>query len=584
MNRLALGGLLAVGAFALNACGGAGRNSAALPATASSPSPGKAASATLRITIPAKASTAAAKRSPRYISPATESVAISFVPTSGPTQTFNQNLTTASNPNCTASLVSPTICTITLALMPGSYTATFVTYDGLLDGGGNPTGSALSANQNIPVTIVAGQANTVDVAFQGIPTSVAFLPNTTSTLRGSPQVGFNLAVCDPAQSVTVVGVDADGNYILGPGAPVPSLVSSNAALVSVTAPTTGAPNTFVLNPQAGATAGQQVALTATATPSASAPNDSGAAAVSTIVAINYDQYVCRTYTELPNSVQNPFGITVGPDSAIWAADNGDGSIGNGLILRTTTAGAFSTYAALIAPYGITSGPDGKLWYTDPINDEVGSMTTTGTAAAYSLASGSQPYGITAGPDGNIWFAESVRRNIANISPTTHAITEYSDPTGGYPIGIAAGPDGYLWFTSGDSAIGRMSTGGAVTVFTLAPNSFPAAIAAGPDGAMWFVESLGNRVGRITTDSTHTITEFAIPTADANPYGITAGTDGAMWFTESYANKIGRIALNASPSRPNITEYPVGGNPRFIVTGPDNAEYFTEGASKIGRLK
>ena len=32
-------------------------------------------------------------------------------------------------------------------------------------------------------------------------------------------------------------------------------------------------------------------------------------------------------------------------------------------------------------------------------------------------------------------------------------------------------------------------------------------------------------------TTHAITEFAVPTASAEPYDITAGPDGNLWFTE-----------------------------------------------------
>ncbi len=37
-----------------------------------------------------------------------------------------------------------------------------------------------------------------------------------------------------------------------------------------------------------------------------------------------------------------------------------------------------------------------------------------------------------------------------------------------------------------------------------------------------------------------VTEYAIPTADAQPGGITTGPDGNLWFTENDADKIGKI--------------------------------------------
>ena len=53
-------------------------------------------------------------------------------------------------------------------------------------------------------------------------------------------------------------------------------------------------------------------------------------------------------------------------------------------------------------------------------------------------------------------------------------------------------------------------------------------------------------------TTHAITEFPVPTADAGLCGITAGPDGNIWFTESGADKIGMINPTPTPS----AEFPI----------------------------
>jgi streptogramin lyase len=60
----------------------------------------------------------------------------------------------------------------------------------------------------------------------------------------------------------------------------------------------------------------------------------------------------------------------------------------------------------------------------------------------------------------------------------------------------------------------------------AAGSGPAVITAGPDGALWFADTLGNKIGRITTNGV--ITEFPTPTVTSQPAGITTGPDGALW--------------------------------------------------------
>ena len=88
-------------------------------------------------------------------------------------------------------------------------------------------------------------------------------------------------------------------------------------------------------------------------------------------------------------------------------------------------------------------------------------------------------------------------------------------------------------------IGRITTAGVVTNEFAVPtaNGQPFGIAAGPDGALWFTEQRGNKIGRITTAGS--FSEFATPNINSSPNGIAAGPDGALWFTEQGGNKIGR---------------------------------------------
>src|SRR5262245_47930815 len=58
----------------------------------------------------------------------------------------------------------------------------------------------------------------------------------------------------------------------------------------------------------------------------------------------------------------------------------------------------------------------------------------------------------------------------------------------------------------------------ITEYTITTgNSGPKGITAGPDGNIWFVENSTNKVAKITP--TGTVTEYAIPTANAGAYDI-----------------------------------------------------------------
>lgn len=155
---------------------------------------------------------------------------------------------------------------------------------------------------------------------------------------------------------------------------------------------------------------------------------------------------------------------------------------------------------------------------------------------------------------------------------------------GVSNGITAGPDGALWFTVGASPahIGRITTGGKVTIFDDPGGSYPHSITTGPDGALWFAESNGS-VGRMTTSGG--VQHFQVAPTDASLQGLVTGPDGALWVTENVihftqlSNKVIRVT-----TRGKKKTYTVGGGPDFICVGPDGAIWFTEeGSHAIGRL-
>jgi hypothetical protein len=194
-----------------------------------------------------------------------------------------------------------------------------------------------------------------------------------------------------------------------------------------------------------------------------------------------------------------------------------------------------------------------------------------------------------------------------INPTTHAITEFPIPTGdAEPAGITAGPDGNLWFAgflgpSGVSEIGMINpTTHAIAEFPVpTADTFIPDITSGPDGNLWFIESTSvppgpeggfgesGQIGMINP-TTHAITEFPIPTGDAEPAGITAGRDGNLWFTEvrGYSTDVSQIGM-INPTTHAITEFPTPtANPRLlggITSGPDGDLWFTDQSGKIGQF-
>jgi streptogramin lyase len=197
--------------------------------------------------------------------------------------------------------------------------------------------------------------------------------------------------------------------------------------------------------------------------------------------------------------------------------------------------------------------------------------------------------MTVGPDGNLWFTESGASKIAEINPTTHAVSEFPTPTNSSLGPIVAGPDGNLWFVeTGASQIGMIDpTTHAIAEFpTPTPNSLPEGIAADPYGNLWFTEHNSSNIAEINP-TTHAISEFPTPTANSGPEGITAGPDGNLWFTETTtgpggnSGQIGEI----NPTTHAFTETPApAGSLLFsITTGPDGNLWFADGNPSGGSI-
>ncbi len=86
------------------------------------------------------------------------------------------------------------------------------------------------------------------------------------------------------------------------------------------------------------------------------------------------------------------------------------------------------------PYGITAGPDGAIWFTDPGNDVIGRITTDGNYTLQQPAGVEISTGITVGPDNNLWFTvEQDDAMIGRITPSG-TVTLFKDPGGSYSAG------------------------------------------------------------------------------------------------------------------------------------------------------
>jgi streptogramin lyase len=545
-------------------------------------SPGKG-SLRVRITIP--------KEDPKahFVSPATRGMTLDVT---GPTNLKQTEPLTVNTVGCHSTLTTVK-CDLTIPGLTACptrkncYTASVATYDRIEPAKKRipPDAHELSANQSFAFWI-GTRPTVVQMVLYGIVKSVAFLPGPTSSLTGSQTAGFVEPKCGTIpQKVNVVGVDADGNYILGAGAPGVRLTSGDTSQLSIGKRKDTEPNTFTLLPPVAPNypfGNHTVHLTATATPGIK----SGASPVSAVVSVTYGTEICGTFTEfaVPTAGGEPVAITTGPDGKLWFSEAAGNKIG-----RITTGGTITEFplpSAGSEPFGVTAGPDGNIWFTEDTGSKIGKMSPSGSVLEFATTTAnSGPVQIAKGPDGNLWFTEETASNIGRIT-TGGIISEFPTTTlASQPFGITAGPDGNLWFVEiGGNNVGKITTAGSETEYPVTTAaSAPSDIVNGPDGALWFVECHGSSVGRITTSGTIT---SQYPTPDLSPtlpVFDTLGPDGKIWFSEAGVNKIGSMSTGGV-----FAEYAIptsGATPFGITTGPDGAIWFVEAlTNKIARLE
>jgi streptogramin lyase len=525
MKRATLTALAA--AALLSGCSGT------LPATTPGSSPSGSTPVTFVVSVPAGASANARfehARRPHYISPSTQSIAITL----GGKTLLTANVSAGSKACKSAGSTSRT-CIAHATAPSGTQTFVVTAYDGA---GG--TGNVLAAG-NVPATLQPGSAQSVRVSLTGKAASIALSLSSPYPLAGKPSTS----------AVIVSALDADGNTIVGAYAAnvkLSDLDPSGATKLSASS---------VADSSTGVTLSYDGSSVYHALVSAEVPGLGKATVVFAPAPTNIAQYVApmlhTKYGLMPMGLAD---VCLGPDGNMWITGASSGSIE-----KIDESGKFiGTYQVLgSGPVGITVGADKNLWFAESQTGKIGKITTSGKITEYTLpAPGGtpQPNDTTLGPDGNIWYVVqgSAGGSAGKITPAGK-LTSYPLPANSGPQSITAGPDGNLWISDvGLNAILVISPSGKVIATHRLPttNAAPWGITMGPDKNIWFAEFGASLIGRMTPSGE--LKEIAAPSANAGPLYITAGPDGNLWFTETgggfwnFGGRVGYVTTDMSTIR------------------------------------
>jgi DNA-binding beta-propeller fold protein YncE len=530
-----------------------------VPAFASSAHHGGKGRLVLRIRVPRKKKTGR-HVAPRYISPATAGLTVAIT---GPTDVSKIVALTPNATGCSSSLAG-TFCTLTipgLSACPSSancYTATIATYDAI---SGCPSACAipgtahkLSSNQNVAFTVKLGEANQINATLDGVPTSVVLVPDADATLSGNMASGFALAKCNsPAQHVGVIGLDADSNYILGAGAPTPSLASNDGTNLPVTAtPSPSSPNRFTLTPPVLATSNKVVQLTIGVTPLAG----SGTSAVTTHVNVNFGGGICQLYV----------------------ADTGNGVVQDivavdGTIPASPTINAFGS-GVFNEPTGVAVDAAGNVYVADQMNGAAKEILAVNGVIPASptiktLATGfSNPKSVAVDSSGNVYvadFGNSAVKEIVAVGGTIPASPTVNTLGSSFslPEGVAVDASGNVFVAdSGHGEVKEMiAVGGSIpaspTINTLGSGfSSPEGVAVDASGNVYVADEGHNAVKEMLAVSGSIPASPTIATLGSGfsaPTGVAVDGAGDVYVADNGNSLVKEIlAVGGSiPASPTI---------------------------------
>lgn len=221
LKRTAFGCLAAL----IVACSGLGGPSATAPLVpnatgrASGPDARSKVEARLVIHVPRRRH----RHRANFISPSTKSIVITTQETSPAAGSVLKNFANIGPgaPNCKGTGSNlPYTCTVPIGSLTigATYSIAFVTYDVTQTSANGPYhGSALARN-TVSRKIVAGVDNTIGVTLEGVPVSFSIALLSSATFAGNVANGLYFGFLD-SPLLEITALDADGNFIVGSGAP-----------------------------------------------------------------------------------------------------------------------------------------------------------------------------------------------------------------------------------------------------------------------------------------------------------------------------------------------------------------------------
>lgn len=477
---------------------------------------------------------------PKFISPATQSMSVLIEQNNATVLSETVGLTPTST-GCASTLASVT-CMLELSLPAGTgYTASITTFDNV-----NATGAPLSTAQSIPFTVTTGTSNLIPLTLSGIPAHIV-------TSLGK------------ADSFFVWALDADGNAIVGAGAPsFKAAKTAGSTIVSIVQPTTASPNLVtvaVVSPRP-ATGSETIGVTASYAQGLSNGCSVGgvcslSSAATATLSSTQELFTANPTNSRVQGFTVPFaGPTPSPDVTI--AMNSPGPIAldsNGDVFTAPAGGYASDFYFVTPPYtaapstGIAPNPAWLSFDSEETLYVLSASVTYIDVSEFSPPYTSLPWTYFQIPNIALFqdaFDASNNLYVLNYNPysnpKTYYLTVYAPPYTGAPafsVRLSNEPTGLV--VEAEHALVLETQSVEVVTLPMVSNTppvttitsgldVPAGVAEDANGDLFVANAQSNTIDEYAAPYTSASTPVATIATDKSPKSLLFDLNGNLYVT------------------------------------------------------
>jgi hypothetical protein len=379
----------------------------------------------------------------------------------------------------------------------------------------------------VTATLKSGTSTPVNVTLAGVPASVAIVPGTNATIEGSASPAFHVPGLF-SQPIEAEALDADGNIIVGPGAPKLSAPTvSGSSNVTVISANGNDPNAYILKPT-GPAGGQTISVSSSAQGIAlndgttSAPvNGSQNFTFTPAVATVSGRLITAFSVETANPIAQ-MNVCAGLCATTFGTAITADSHGNLYVALTSIAGISQTRVVNVYAIG-SQAPTSQLNTSNGVTGAI-ALTVDKNDMLYVLNAGTG-FGFGHHPP-------SITEYASGATSPTHSIS--GGATGiSSPTGIAVDASGNVYEADLDGFVNVYAPGAQSApqqTLSDAQLATPSGIAIDSTGALYVSDSTNGYIAYFAPGSTSVTTTVSDPTFGGNPNALLFDPNGNLWVS------------------------------------------------------